>query len=154
MGGIRRRARGWSRFALALCGAYTAVLGYDNPSGSKVTVPRGASNKFTPTRYDGNQPTTFLPGRQRGVFSLTVDHPSVKWKLDSSTLRLDRNATRCPPSTEMPEQGNGTGIAVGLLAGGVLGVFLVRRMQRRLTAAAEATSSSSTQHTGPEADDA
>jgi hypothetical protein len=135
-------------------GGYTAVLGYSNPSSTSVTIPHGASNKLTPNKYDGDQPTTFLPGRQRGVFSVTVDHSNVKWRLQSLTLDLDEGVTPCPPSTQMPEQGNGTGIAVGLLAGAVVGVFMIRRSQRRLGADAAASSPSSTHPTGSEADDA
>jgi hypothetical protein len=135
-------------------GGFTAVLGYSNSSSASVTVPRGPANKLTPTKYDGNQPTTFLPGRQRGAFSVTVNHPSVKWKLQGLTLHIDDNATRCPPSTQMPEQGNGTGIVVGLLVGAAVGVFLIRRMQRRLIADAAATSPASPHHPDLEADDA
>ncbi len=114
-------------------GSYTAVIGYSNDSGETVTVPYGAQNKFTPTRFDGSQPTTFAPGRQRGVFSVTVDHPSVKWMLEDATLWLDADGPRCPPPTEMPADGNGTGLAVGLGVAGLVGLALVRRMQRRTT---------------------
>jgi|SRR4051794_16646757 len=118
-------------------GGFTAVLGYSNSSGTTVRMPLGAKNKFTPTRYDGNQPTTFLPGEHRGVFSVRVTHPSVKWMLGSTKLPLDAAAApRCPPSTEMPEEGNGTGPAVALLAAGALGVLLIRRLRNRLSTAA------------------
>jgi hypothetical protein len=125
-------------------GGFTAVLGYSNSSGSSVRIPLGAKNKFTPTRYDGNQPTTFLPGVHQGVFSVRVTHPSAKWMLGSTKLFLDDAAApRCPPSTEMPEEGNGTGPAVALLAGGALGVVLLRRLRRRLASATQGAASSS-----------
>jgi hypothetical protein len=126
-------------------GSFTAVIGYSNDSGQTRTVPYGAQNKLTPTRFDGSQPTTFAPGRQRGVFSVLVDHPSVKWMLEDATLWLDADGPRCPPPTEMPAEGNGTGIAVGLGVAGLVGVALVRRVQRRATPAAPG---------GPEAGDA
>src|SRR4051812_114932 len=125
-------------------GGFTAVLGYSNSSGTTVRMPLGAKNKFTPTRYDGNQPTTFLPGVHQGVFSVRVTHPSAKWMLGSTKLFLDDAAApRCPPSTEMPEEGNGTGPAVALLAGGALGVVLLRRLRRRLASATQGAASSS-----------
>jgi hypothetical protein len=115
-------------------GGFIAVLGYSNPSSTSVTVPRGAKNKFTPTRYDGAQPTTFLPGRQRGVFSVRITHPHVKWMLQGTQLVLVGSAPTCPPSTEMPGSGNGTGPAIGLLAAGVVGLVMARRMTTRLSA--------------------
>lgn len=113
---------------------FTAVLGYSNTSARTVTVPFGSSNKLTPTRFDGGQPTSFLPGRHRGVFSVRVDHPSVTWMLQGTHLRLDPDASRCPPSTEMPGDGNGTGPVVAVGIAGVVAALLVRRMRGRLDA--------------------
>lgn len=122
-------------------GDFTAVLGYSNPSSVSVTIPHSSKNKLTPTRYDGNQPTTFLPGRQRGVFSVRITTPHAKWMLQGSTVVIDTKASRCPPATEMPGTGNGTGPAIGLLAAGVVGFVLLQRVRKRLTDAAPATPS-------------
>jgi hypothetical protein len=118
-------------------GGYTAVLGYDNPSAGSVPVPHGQENRITPGHLQGSQPTSFLPGRQRGVFSLTVEHgaPVLRWTLDGTTAVLSPRGEGCPPATEMPVDGNGTGLAVGLGAAGLIGVVLVRRMQRQVAVA-------------------
>jgi len=134
-------------------GEYIAVMGYENLSSTSITVRHGSSNKLVPSKYDGNQPMTFLPGRHHGVFSVTVTNATPRWKLLGKSLVVSRNATPCPPSTEMPEQGNGTGIVVGLLMGGVIGGLMIRRLQRRLSGD-PVTASPSTLLTGPEADDA
>jgi hypothetical protein len=121
-------------------GGYTAVLGYDNPSTGTVTVPVGPENKITPASAVGGQPDTFLPGRQRGVFSLTVANgtPTLRWTLDGSTASVQPRESTCPPPTEMPADGNGTGLAIGLGAAGLVGWLVVRRTQRRTAAAAVA----------------
>ena len=83
------------------------------------------------------QPTTFKPGTYHGVFALTISAydiwSSPGWTLDGD--RLDAydayGASACPPGTQMPSVGNGTGVAIGLLAAGVVGAILVRRHVRR-----------------------
>lgn len=115
-------------------GDYTAVLGYDNPSGTPVTIPHGASNRISPSRYDGQQPTTFLAGRQRGVFSVTFSNGHPKWTLQGSSVTLTDETTTCPSPTEMPVEGNGMGLVIGVGVAGLLGVVMIRRLQRRLAA--------------------
>ena len=54
-------------------GTYTISFGYLNLNReSVVEIPVGADNRLDVAQFDGMQPTTFLPGRQRGVFSLIL----------------------------------------------------------------------------------
>ena len=124
-------------------GSYTVVLGYTSTQKYTTTIGHGANNEIYPARYTGAQPTVFEPGTHRGVFSLQVsaaDVRSFRWELDRTTLTSSSasSAPTCPPPTPLPALGNGTGLAIALAAGGVFGVFFVRRVIRRATAPAPA----------------
>ena len=115
-------------------GSWTAVFGYDNRTGTTVTIPVGELNQITARGYDSPQPTTFEPGLHRGVFSVTVtgNAAGVMWHLDTTNLAVRRGSGPvCPSSTELPEEGNGTGPAIALLTAGLVGGVLVRRANRR-----------------------
>jgi hypothetical protein len=117
-------------------GTWTAVFGYRNTSGSAVSIPSGPRNKVTPVTYGVPQPTTFRPGTHRGVFTVTVARGAgPMWHLDGTNLaaRLG-SATACPSPTELPAEGNSTGVVIALAGAGVLGVVLVRRAGRRARA--------------------
>ena len=117
-------------------GTWTAVFGYRNTSGSAVSIPSGPRNKVTPVTYGVPQPTTFRPGTHRGVFTVTVARGAgPMWHLDGTNLaaRLG-SATACPPSTELPEEGNGTGPAIALVVAGLVGAVGVQRARRRAPA--------------------
>jgi hypothetical protein len=122
-------------------GSWTAVFGYENTSSSTVTIPTGARNKVTPVPYGTPQPTTFRPGTHHGAFTVPVTRGAgPMWHLDGTNLAARRGtATACPPATELPEEGNGTGPAIGLAAAGVVGAVLVHRANRRARALATAT---------------
>ena len=116
-------------------GSYTAVLGYKNTSQSTYTIT-GSYNVITPSRYDGDQPTTFRPGTYRGVLSVTVASGSAYWQLGSTKLTVSRTAgTTCAAGTTLPAMGNGTGVAVALGAAGLVGAGMVRRLRRRVALA-------------------
>ena len=122
-------------------GSWTAVFGYDNRTGSRVTVPRGELNSVTARGYQDPQPTTFEPGLHHGVFSVTVTGNSAGfvWHLDRTNLTVRRDSgPACPSSTELPEEGNGTGPAIALAAAGLIGGVLVQRANRRARALAAA----------------
>ncbi len=121
-------------------GSWTAVFGYRNTSSSTVTIPAGARNKVTPATYGTPQPTTFRPGTHRGAFTVTVPRGGgPMWHLDGTNLAARHgSATACPPPTELPQGGNGTGPAIGLVAAGLVGVVMVRRANRRAQVAAAA----------------
>ena len=125
---------------------YTAVLGYTNRASVPITLPAGSRNKVAPASQNGRQPTTFQPGTQRGAFTMTLTAAEYTrsgnyWAIDGNIAYVGQvlapNATICPASTELPEEGNGTGPAIGLAAAGVVGAVLVQRANRRARAAAE-----------------
>jgi hypothetical protein len=117
-------------------GSWTAVFGYRNTSSSPVRIPTGAQNKVTPVTYGTPQPTTFEPGTRHGVFTVAVPRGAgPMWHLDGTNLaaRLG-TATTCPPSTELPAEGNGTGPVIALVGAGLVGAVVVQRARRRVLA--------------------
>lgn len=53
-------------------GTFTYSFGYLNLNDEVVQIPIGDANAITPARYDGVQPTVFLPGKHRGMFAVTI----------------------------------------------------------------------------------
>lgn len=54
-------------------GSVTLSFGYFNRNDTTVVeIPRGEKNQIEPDRFDGMQPTTFMPGRHHGVFAVTL----------------------------------------------------------------------------------
>ena len=53
-------------------GTYSLSFGYLNLQLDVVEIPLGENNFIEPAEFDGMQPTTFHPGRNRGVFGITV----------------------------------------------------------------------------------
>ena len=118
-------------------GGFTAVVGYDNTTGQDVTIPYGKQNRIVSGQYDGAQPTLFEAGRHDGAFTVTITSSSATWTLGRTQLLVKPSeAPACPSSTELPEEGNGTGPAIGLAAAGVVGAVLVHRANRRARALA------------------
>ena len=118
-------------------GGFTAVVGYDNTTGQTITIPYGKQNRIVSGQYDGAQPTVFEAGRHDGVFTVTVTTSSATWTLGRTLLLMKPSeAPACPSSTELPEEGNGTGPAIGLAAAGVVGAVLLHRANRRARALA------------------
>jgi hypothetical protein len=123
-------------------GTYTVVLGYTNPNDKTMTIPHGSKNMLTPSSLQGAQPKKFLPGTQRGAFSVKVRPADLSagagWRLDGFTLGYPAaaSAKQCSPSTPLPALGNGAGIAIVLVAGGLVGALVVRRVLRRATESA------------------
>lgn len=122
-------------------GSFTVVAGYVNPGAAAQTIPLGRSNRITPTRLDGVQPTTFQPGTHHGAFTVTVTKAEVdaraRWELGSVVLNYKDAAAAsrvCPASTELPADGNGIGPAIALAAAGVVAGVLVHRAKRRVSA--------------------
>ncbi|MFQ1001944.1 hypothetical protein [Modestobacter sp. SSW1-42] len=112
-------------------GAFTAVLGYRNTSTSTYSIT-GDYNVFSPSSYNGRQPTTFKPGTYNGVFSLPVSSGTVYWTLGSTKLTISRTAAAaCPKDTQMPADGNGTGVVGALAVAAGLGALVVHRARRR-----------------------
>jgi hypothetical protein len=54
-------------------GTYTFSFGYFNRNTDEVAqIPVGPNNFIEPAEFNGHQPTTFPPGRDMGVFAVTV----------------------------------------------------------------------------------
>lgn len=54
-------------------GTYTISFGYLNRNPDEtLEIPIGERNRMEPARYNGIQPSFFLPSRNRGVFAITI----------------------------------------------------------------------------------
>jgi hypothetical protein len=123
-------------------GTVTAVLGHTNTSKSSITVPVGTWNNIQPAKANGPQPTVFKPGTVHGAYSVKMTNSQYMggsyWYLDGSFAYFGwawtQNGPFCPPSTQLPEEGNGTGPAIGLAVAGGVGAILVHRAKRRARA--------------------
>jgi hypothetical protein len=140
-------------------GTYTVVLGYENPGRYTTTVPLGPWNQLSPDRADGGQPTSFRAGTQHGVYSVTLTaaeylYSGPHWYLDGNMLFFGaiwtRSVPSCASSTPLPGDGNGTGIAIGLVVAAGIGALLVRRVVRRAGRRPTGTEPTGTEPTGTE----
>ena len=113
---------------------WVAVMGYTNSSGRTVTYPLGPGNVVTPRPQDGGQTTEFRPGTVSGAFTITMNaNEQAVWTVSGRSVTITRNgAPDCPPGTQLPADGNGTGTAVALGAAGVVGAVVLVRYRRRL----------------------
>lgn len=75
-------------------GTYTISFGYRNQQREVVQIPVGEDNFIEMAEFDGRQPTTFLPGRQRGVFTVTLSaemkDEDVWWNIRNANGELAR----------------------------------------------------------------
>jgi len=75
-------------------GTYSLSFGYLNRNDEVVVIPLGEGNSIEPAQFDGMQPTTFLPGRHRGVFAVTVPgvlaDEDVWWSLHNANGEVTR----------------------------------------------------------------
>ena len=83
-------------------GTYTISFGYLNLNREAVVeIPVGEDNRLDVAQFDGLQPTTFLPGRQRGVFSVIMPadrkNEDVWWSLRNRSA--DGEVMRVPGRT-------------------------------------------------------
>ena len=69
-------------------GTLTLLLGYFNRNDEVVEIPIGDDNSMGPGAADMGQPTYFLPGRNIGVFSVTVPVDQAERKL-TWTIRVN-----------------------------------------------------------------
>ena len=76
---------GWSRNA---DGSLTLLLGYFNRNEEVIEIPVGEDNRLGPGDADKGQPTHFLPGRNWGVFSITVPDDRAEERL-TWTVRVN-----------------------------------------------------------------
>ena len=121
-------------------GSFSVLLGYNNTSSVKQTIPLGPDNVINPSRFNGSQPTTFAPGNHPGAFALTVPSSeiySTNWWLDGSAVTSGTSVSQCPAGTSLPADGNGLGMTMVMLgAAAVAAVALgVSRLRARRTPA-------------------
>lgn len=129
---------------------FTVIVGYTNTTGAQKTYSYGTANQVYPTRLQGTQPKQFAAGTVHGAWTVKLTYDEIfnqnaRWVLNGTTLQYSYHvqyATVCPPSTQLPADGNGTGTAVGLSAAGLAGAFLMLRHRRRLARAAAADGAS------------
>ncbi|WP_100500720.1 hypothetical protein [Geodermatophilus chilensis] len=121
----------------------TLVLGYTSGSATTRDIPVGSLNSLTPSGIQGAQPTRFEPGTVHAAFTVRLTEAELRsnpgWVLDGSKLEFQSAVGYrpvCPASTELPEEGNGTGPAIGLAVAGAVGAVLVHRANRRARALA------------------
>jgi hypothetical protein len=128
-------------------GTFWVVLGYKN-SYPGVKTFTGSQNQVYPTSI-GGQPTTFYSGTYHGQWTVKLTYSQIfqqdaRWVLNGTTLKYSQYvqyATVCPPSTQLPADGNGMGTVMALGAAGVFGAAVLYRSRRRLARLAGATAS-------------
>ena len=122
-------------------GSRTLVLAYTSYTWGVWNVPHGKKNTVYPSRLQGEQPTAFRSGTVHGAFTVRVTaaelRSGARWELEGYVLDFSAaigSTSPCPSSTELPEEGNGTGPAIGLLGAGLVGAVTVQRAGRRALA--------------------
>jgi hypothetical protein len=77
----------------------TYSFGYLNLNDAPIEIPIGEDNSIEPADFGGMQPTVFLPGRRRGVFTVTVPasmrDDDVWWRITN----LNGEVTEVPGSS-------------------------------------------------------
>ena len=78
-------------------GSYTFLIGYYNRNiRTPMDIPIGPNNRIEPGGPDMGQPTHFLPGRQTGVFSITVPKTFTKDQKLTWTIVANGEPTSIP----------------------------------------------------------
>ncbi len=121
-------------------GTSWVVLGYANTTGAQQNLGFGSANRIHPSRLQRDQPRTFAIGTVHAAWRVLLSSDEIhrqdaRWELDGTTLHFAdrlRDASVCPPGTQLPADGNGVGTAVALTAAGAVGAVLVVRLRRRL----------------------
>lgn len=76
-------------------GNYTAVLGYNNPNATNISIPIGNLNGFNQTLQDLGQPTVFGAGYHFNLFTVEFAN-TLTWSLDNNQVVADSNSNKCP----------------------------------------------------------
>lgn len=111
----------------------TALYGYFNSLPAKTVIAKGVNNNITPVSFEGPEPTTFQSGLQPGIFPLTIPKGgSATWTVNGFPATAPNTwSPKCPPPVQLPQEGNGLGLVIGLLVAGIGGTFLIRRIISR-----------------------
>ena len=131
-------------------GQYVALWGYQNrtvdaivtsrPRGTNVDVPLGADNTFSPGAADRGQPTRFLTGRKKGVFTTTFDGSSLTWNLAGEKDTAKKDSDQCkdnpvPVGSDSPQAVVLLGaVAAVIVLGGAIVAWFTKRRRRPATA--------------------
>ncbi len=90
-------------------GTVSYSFGYLNLNGDTVEIPIGDRNSIEPARFNGMQPTVFLPGRHRGMFVVTVPgemrEDDVWWTITNDNGEVTRVPGRTVWSAYMLDHG-------------------------------------------------
>jgi endonuclease/exonuclease/phosphatase family metal-dependent hydrolase len=75
--------------------SFVAHFGYDNPNRLVTHRPLGKNNRLVPSSTDRGQPVTFLPGRNKDVFTAATTFGVIAWQLDNYVLVATPWSPRC-----------------------------------------------------------
>ncbi len=120
-------------------GQYVALWGYQN-RGTNVDVPLGTDNAFSPGAANRGQPTSFLPGRNKGVFTTTFDGSTLTWNLTGEQGAANNDSDRCkedpvPIGIDSPQAVVLIGAAAAVIVlGGAMVAWFTKRRRRPATA--------------------
>lgn len=87
---------------------FTATFGVDNPNDAAVTLPIGPANRFAPAPADRGQGTTFAPGADDALVTVTgaPNGTELAWTLDGRTATASASFARsCGEPPSAPELG-------------------------------------------------
>jgi hypothetical protein len=118
---------------------YVALWGYLN-RGTNVDVPIGKDNFFGPGSENRGQPTSFLPGRNKGVFTTRWNGSDLTWTLTGLTATANKGSEACkenpvPVGSDSPQAVVLLGaIAAVLVIGGGIVAWFTKRRRRPATA--------------------
>jgi hypothetical protein len=75
----------------------SVVIGYENPNQFPMSLPIGPLNQLSAGASTTAQPTTFLPGFNKGVTTVTlIDSSSAQiWTLNGKSVSLDQKLRSC-----------------------------------------------------------
>ena len=80
-------------------GTFSISFGYLNANEDTLRIPLGPDNFIEPAQFDGMQPTVFVPGHPRGLFTVTLpaamEDTDVWWTL----RKANGDVTRVPGRT-------------------------------------------------------
>ncbi len=100
----------------------------------------GTDNFFAPGSENRGQPTSFKPGRNKGVFTTTFDGSSLTWNLTGEKDTAKQDSERCkdnpvPVGSDSPQAVVLLGaVAAVIVLGGAIIAWFTKRRRRPATA--------------------
>ena len=80
-------------------GTYTISFGYSNANLDTLYIPVGEDNLLDPAQFNGMQPTVFLPGHHRGIFTVTLPADMKDQDVWWTLTKANGDVTRVPGRT-------------------------------------------------------